>query len=97
MRTQLFAPTSARVTNWSAVTGSSSSGSVTVSSCLQTSALRPSVMESGMLSLGSVDGFGEMRVSARRLDLLFLRRNVDAIQSSRIKTQNLLLCLKRQN
>ena len=48
-------------------------------------------------SLGGVDGFGEMRVSARRLDLLLLGLSVDAIQSSRVETQYLLLRLECQN
>ena len=38
-----------------------------------------------------------MCVSARRLDLLLLRLNVDAIQSSRVEAQYLLLRLERQN
>src|SRR5580704_10307667 len=98
MWTQLSASTSARVTNSSAVTGSSNSGSVTVSNRRQTSALRSAWIESRMACLlGSVDGFGEMCVSPSRLDLLLLRLNVDAIQSSRVKAQDLLLRLERQN
>src|SRR5208282_5060300 len=48
-------------------------------------------------SLGRVNGPSEMRVSARLLDLLLLRLDVDAIQSSRIETEYLLLRLERQN
>src|SRR5580698_812862 len=98
MWTQLSGSTSARVTNSSAVTGSSNSGSVTVSNRRQTSALRSAVIESRMTCLlGSVDGFGEMCVSPSRLDLLLLRLNVDPIQSSRVEAQDLLLRLERQN
>src|SRR3984957_16941086 len=98
MWTQLSASTSARVTNSSAVTGSSNSGSVTVSNRRQTSALRSAWIESRMACLlGSVDGFGEMCVSPSRLDLLLLRLNVDAVQSSGVKAQDLLLRLERKN
>src|SRR6478672_9174605 len=38
-----------------------------------------------------------MRISARRVYLLPLRRNVDVIQSSRVEAQDLLLRLQRQN